>query len=322
MKSNLYCIAAFLFFLVGCNSPKIIEIDSDKLLRDVQIISNDSLEGRAFSTRGNHKAQKFIIENFKQIGLQTFQNNRYLQTFPYLFKGEKRQDVFPIKKPKENFSNVPDTTVIGGNIIGMLNGEINKTIVITAHYDHLGIRNGKIYNGADDNASGIAALFAIATYFKKHPTKHQLVFAAVDAEEIGSLGAEYFLKNYKGKENIDLNINIDMIAHSDYDPELFASGLFHYPNLRKPLEKIYSDKVKLLFGHDDAENKEQSDWTYSSDHRVFYNEKIPYIYFGVEDHKDYHRPTDTYDTINPKFYIESVKIIIQAVENFDTYLLD
>ncbi|MGK0447308.1 MAG: aminopeptidase-like protein, partial [Polaribacter sp.] len=70
------------------------------------------------------------------------------------------------------------------------------------------------------------------------------------------------------------------------------------------------------------ENKEQSDWTFSSDHRFFHEENIPFIYFGVEDHKDYHRSTDTYDNINPDFYIEAVKIIIQAIKNFDKFLID
>ncbi len=322
MIKKFYWIVAFIIIAGSCNKPEPIQIDSEKLLQNVRIISNDSLEGRAFSTSGNYKTQKIIIDNFTQIGLQYITNNGYIQEFSYFFQKKKRQEVFPIRNPKENFSNVPDTTAIGANIIGMLKGKTNKSIVITAHFDHLGIKKGKIFNGADDNASGTAALFAIAEYFTQHPTNHDLIFAALDAEEIGSLGAEYFLKNYKEKENIVLNINMDMIAHSDYDPELFACGLFHYPVLRKPLERIDSDKVALLFGHDDPENKEQSDWTFSSDHRVFYKEKIPFIYFGVEDHKDYHRHTDKYSTINPDFYIESVKIIIQAIKNYDEYLID
>ena len=113
-----------------------------------------------------------------------------------------------------------------------------------------------------------------------------------------------------------------MIAHSDYDPELFGCGLFHYPDLRDPLEDIKSEKAILLFGHDDSENTEQSDWTFSSDHRVFHRQKIPFIYFGVPDHKDYHRDSDTFGSINQEFYIEAVKIIIQAVENLDEHLAD
>ncbi|SDS22451.1 Peptidase family M28 [Polaribacter sp. KT25b] len=319
MKINYNFIAALLLIICSCSRPKEIDIDNNKLLENIKILSNDTLEGRYFSTPGNYKAQKFIIRKFKEIGLKTFSQNNYLQTFSYTFKGQKRQDVFPVKK---DLTNVPDTTAIGGNILGMLKGQTNKSIVITAHFDHLGIKDGKIFNGADDNASGTAALFTIAEYFKNKPIYHNLIFAAVDAEEIGSLGAEYFLKNFNDKKNIALNINLDMIAHSDYDPELFACGLYHYPDLRKPLKRIKSDKVILLFGHDAPEDKDQSDWTFSSDHRVFHREKIPFIYFGVPDHKDYHRSTDTFATINTDFYIESVKIIIQAIENFDEYLKD
>jgi Zn-dependent M28 family amino/carboxypeptidase len=322
MKSFFYFIASFLIFAGGCTSTEPVDIDSKNLLKTVQIISHDSLEGRAFSTLGNIKAQKIINRNFTKIGLQTGKNRRYFQEFSYSFKGEKRQEIFPIKKPKENFSNVPDTTLTGRNIVGTLKGKINKSIIITAHFDHLGIKNGNIYNGADDNASGVAALFTIAEYFKKNPTNHDLIFAAFDAKEFGSLGAEYFLKNYEDKENIVLNINLDMIAHSDYDPILFACGLHHHPNLRKPLERIKSDEVTLLFGHDDPLNRDQTDWTFSSDHKVFHKENIPFIYFGVESHKDYHRHTDNYETINPEFYIETVKIIIQAIKNFDEFLLD
>lgn len=320
MKINYTIITTFILIAFSCSKPKVIDIDSKNLLKNVQILSNDSLEGRYFSKQGNYKTQKIINDKFKEIGLKTVIGNNYLQEFTHTFKKQKRQDIFPVLNPKEDFSNVPDTTAIGGNVIGMLKGKTNKSIIITAHFDHLGIKDGKIFNGADDNASGTAALFTIAEYFKNKPTHHNLIFAAVDAEEIGSLGAEYFLKNYREKKDIVLNINLDMIAHSDYDPDLFACGLYHYPDLRKPLEKIKSDKVILLFGHDDANNKEQSDWTFSSDHRVFHREKIPFIYFGVPDHKDYHRDTDTFATINKSFYIESVKVIIQAIENFDDYL--
>jgi Zn-dependent M28 family amino/carboxypeptidase len=322
MKINFFYIATFLTISGSCTTFIPIEIDSESLLKNIQIIAHDSLEGRAFSSIGNRKTQKIIIDQFTLIGLQKTSNRTYRQKFTYTFKREKRQEVFPVKKPKKNFSNVSDTTVTGANIIGKLKGEINKSIVITAHFDHLGIRNGNIFNGADDNASGTAALFTIAKYFKKKPTKHNLIFAALDGKEIGSLGAEYFLKNYPEKKNILLNINLNMITHSDYDPKLFACGLFHYTQLRKPLERIKSDKIKLLFGHDDPENKEQTDWTFSSDHKVFHKENIPFIYFGVEDHKDYHRHTDTYAAINPEFYVEAVKIIIQSIQNFDEFLLD
>lgn len=318
-KTFLFLFGSLILF-ASCKEPKIIDINTDELLENIKIISNDSLEGRLFSSEGNYKTRKFIVKKFQEIGLQSV-SGTYEQEFSATLTKKTRQETFPInKKPFDDFSNVPDTTVVGGNAFGMLKGQSNKTFVITAHLDHLGTRNGNIYNGADDNASGVAALFTIAKYFKDKPTKHNLLFVAVDAEEIGSLGADYFLKNYNDKDNIVLNINLDMIAHSDYDPDLFASGLYHYPDLRDPLEDIYSEKINLLFGHDDPNNREQADWTFSSDHRVFYREKIPHIYFGVPDHKDYHKPSDTFATINEEFYIEAVKIVIQAIENFDKEL--
>ena len=314
----------FVIFLTftACKETKVIEIDSNSLLEDIRVLSDNSFEGRLFSSQQNYRARKHIVDRFKQIGLEPV-NGNYEEEFTVTLKKKNRQDLFPIKKNVlDGYANVPDTTVVGGNAFGMLKGETNKTIVVTAHFDHLGIKNGKIYNGADDNASGVAALFAMAKYFKDKPTKHNIIFAAVDAEEIGSLGADYFLKNYNDKENIVLNINMDMIAHSDYDPDFFACGLFHFPNLRDPLEEIESTKVNLLFGHDDPMSKQQADWTFSSDHRVFYRQKIPFIYFGVPDHKDYHRSTDTFATINQEFFIETVKIVIQATENLDLHFYE
>lgn len=320
MKLKLFSVAAFFLLLGSCQTHKPIDIDSEELLANLKILSADTLEGRAFSTLGSQKAQKIILDKFTALDLEPVLGNNFFQEFSHTFKGEKRQEIFPIKNAKKDFSNVRDTIAKGANIIGLLKGLSDKSIVISAHYDHLGIIKGKIYNGADDNASGTAALFTLIKYFQNNPTKHNLIFAALDAEEIGSLGADYFLKNYPNKSNIRLNVNMDMIAHSEYDPELFACGLYHYPNLRDPLEDVKSDKVLLLFGHDDPESKEQADWTFSSDHRVFHREKIPFIYFGVPDHKDYHRDTDTFETINKDFYIESVKIIIRAIENLDEFL--
>lgn len=318
MKTKLLLFCLFIFTIISCNTVKTITIDKESLLENIKILSHDSLEGRGFSKPGNYKAQQFISEKFKKIGLETIENDEFIQKFPYTFSGKRRHRMFPVASTNEDFSNVPDTTVIGGNVVGKITGELQKTIVITGHLDHLGIKNGEIYNGADDDASGTAALFAIADYFKKNKPKHTLIFAAVDAEEIGSLGADYWLKNYKNKQNIVLNINMDMIAHNDNN-ELYASGLYHYPQLKEPLQNINSP-ISLLFGHDNPDDKSLDDWTFSSDHRIFHKEKIPFIYFGVEDHKDYHKATDTFENINQEFYIDAVKLIIEAVENYDIFL--
>lgn len=318
---NLFLISVILLAVACGKEQSKIDIDATELLENVKLLSHDSLAGRKFTEIGNLKARKYIQEKFQSIGLNPLYDD-FVQEFSVTLQGRQRQAVFPIKKPLDDLSNVKDTAVVGGNVVGTISGYTNNSIVITAHYDHLGIQKGYVFNGADDNASGVSALLTIAKYFKNKPTKHTLIFAAVDAQEAGSLGAQDLINTYPNKKDIALNINMDMISHSDFDPELYVCGTYHYVNLKSPIEDIETEYVRVLFGHDDPYNKEQYDWTFISDHKVFHREQIPFLYFGVEDHKDYHQPTDTFDTINQEFYIESVKIIIRTIEILDELLYE
>ena len=322
MKNYLCFIACFVTLLACKNnsSNEKIEVNEKMLLNNLKIISHDTMQGRFFGTEGNYKTQKYIEQQFDSLGIESAFTSGSVQKFPFTFTGKFRQRLYPILNPADDFSNVPDTTVTGGNVVTMIKGESEKTIVITGHLDHLGVKDGEIFNGADDDASGTAALLTIANYFKNKSPKHTLIFAAVDAEEIGSLGCDYLLDNFPlAIENIVLNVNMDMIANND-SLQLYASGLYHYPNLKQPLNDLKATKINLLFGHDDPNNKELDDWTFSSDHRQFHKRGIPFIYFGVEDHKDYHKPTDTYENINKEFYVQAVKLIIEAIEEYDSFL--
>lgn len=322
MKKIIY-IFACLTLVLSCqnnSSNENIRVNEGMLLYNLKVISQDSMTGRFFGTEGNYKTQSFLAHQFDSLGIEPAFSFGSIQKYPFTFKGEIRQRMYPISNPEEDFKNVPDTTVTGGNVVTMIKGEIEKAIVITAHLDHLGTRNGEIFNGADDDASGLSALLTMANYFKNKTPKHTLIFAAVDAEEIGSLGCDYLLNHFPtSMENIALNINMDMIAHND-SLQLYASGLYHYPNLKQPLENLNFTKINLLFGHDNPNDKNVDDWTFASDHREFHKRNIPYVYFGVEDHKDYHKPTDIFENINQEFYIEAVKLITQAVEKYDSFL--
>ena len=127
------------------------------LLHHLEVISHDSMQGRFFGTEGNYKTQLFLAKQFDSLGIQPAFPTGSIQNYPYTFKGQSRQDIYPIPNPAEDFSNVPDTTVTGGNVVTLIKGESEKAIVITGHLDHLGKQNGEIFNGADDNASGAAA---------------------------------------------------------------------------------------------------------------------------------------------------------------------
>ena len=279
-------------------APKSKIINAEQLLLDVKTLSADDMEGRGIGTAGGTKAREYIAAHFKTANLKSF-GDSYVQPFQFAARG--------------------GAEINGANVVGYVEGKQykDKYIIITAHYDHLGIVKNEIYNGADDDASGVAALFAIAEYYKKNKPAHSIVFVAFDGEESGLLGSGAFIKNPPvKKESIALNINMDMVAHNDKN-ELYAAGTFHYPALKPMLEKVSKDApVKLILGHDRPELK-SDDWTNQSDHFVFHRQKIPFVYFGVEDHKDYHKPTDDFVNINQEFYVHAVETILEAVKSFD-----
>lgn len=261
------------------------------------------MAGRKAGTAGGAKARDYVVQRFKQSGLEFF--------------GASPLQLFTLSE-----TNVSGEQQ-GANVVGYIKGKSFPAhhIVVTAHYDHLGVRQGEIYNGADDNASGTAALFAVAKYFAAHRPAHTIIFVALDAEEGGLAGARKFVSEPPVDiRSIILNINLDMISRNERN-ELYAVGTYHYPSLKPYLEKVKANApVKLLFGHDTPDLPPQQNWTAQSDHAAFHRAKIPFIYFGVEDHKDYHKPTDDFESINQDFYVHAVETILEAVKAFDANL--
>lgn len=290
----------FLLLVFGCVCASAQSLFNEKALLDnLKYLSADALEGRKPGSKGSTEARNFIKDQFKKWKLQPFGNN-YEIPFEFTTKSGK---------------------VNGINVAGWIKGisKSGKYIVISAHYDHVGVRDGKIYNGADDNASGSCALVALAEYFKNNPPQHDIVLVAFDAEEMGLQGAKAFVKMPPVPvENIILNLNMDMVARADAK-ELVACGTFYYPQLKPFIENVSAnEKVKITFGHDDPEKYKDSDnWTFSSDHGPFHSAKIPFIYFGVADHKDYHQPTDDFENIDPEIYKSCVRLVVLTSKEID-----
>ncbi|WP_205508424.1 M28 family peptidase [Longitalea arenae] len=273
----------------------LINIDSASLINYLAYLSSAKMAGRETGTPGNQLARDYIVNVFDSLQIGKV-SNTYLQSFPVGNDGHQ-----------------------GNNIIGLIKGHQfeNNYIVITAHYDHLGTRNGNIYYGADDNASGTAALLAMARYFKQYPPKHSILFVAFDAEEKGLLGSKYFITHAPVPISaMAANVNMDMVSRNDSN-EIYASGTRHYPFLKKYVDSIrpYSP-VNVLFGHD-GEKAGMHDWTNQSDHFPFHQNQIPYLYFGVEDHADYHRPGDTFDKVNKSFYYRVCTMITGVASLLD-----
>jgi len=270
--------------------------NEDDLIKNIKTLSSDAFEGRRTGSAGSKKAKVYIINQLKALDILPLGKN-YEQSF--LFAHHEKQ-------------------YKGMNILGLVKGTdySEKYIVISAHYDHEGIKNGQIYNGADDDASGIGALISFAQYFKNNPPKHSVIIAAFDAEELGLEGSKYFVNNAIVPLNsIMVNLNMDMISRSETNT-LFAVGTRYNENLKAIVSNFKkTGKVSVLPGHDGADKLE--DWTYSSDHASFHKKEIPFLYFGVDDHKDYHTPNDDFENIHPEFYKEAVKIIISTFNKID-----
>lgn len=283
--------------------PALPSIDSTRLLADLGRLAHDSMAGRGAMTPENEKARRWLAGEFRRIGLEPVGTG-----FEHAFAMPRRSG---------------SDSVRGANVLGMVRGsrDAERVIVVSAHYDHVGTRNGQVYNGADDNASGTAAVLAMAAHFRQHPPRHTIVFALWDAEEMGLVGARAFVATPPvEKSRIVANVNLDMVGRNDKG-ELYAAGATPHPRMRPILEGLEADAaVSLRLGHDSGGGR--YDWTMQSDQGAFHAAGIPFVYFGVEDHPDYHRPTDDVERIQPGFYVRAVRTIAGFVERLDAAVSD
>jgi Zn-dependent M28 family amino/carboxypeptidase len=300
MITRIFTSVCCLLLLAACSYAQ-QRINAPQLLSDIKYLSSDELEGRYVGSAGSKKARTFIEKRFQTIGLKPFIGKNY--EMPFSFRHKKS-----------------NAEIQGANVAGYVKGTSNPEayIVVTAHYDHLKPKGDSIYNGADDNASGTAGVMALAAYFVKNPAKHSIIFVAFDAEEVGHKGAEAFVNHSSlDKKQVKINVNVDMISRNEKD-ELYAVGTYYHPFLKPYVERASKNtKLNIRFGHDSPEYQDADNWTFSSDHAAFHNAKIPYLYFGVEDHPDYHHPTDEYKNIDPAFYIRAVEFVIDVVQELD-----
>lgn len=280
-------------------------VDAGPMLHLAEVLSSDALEGRGAGTAGGEAARGFIRKRFEDTGVHPFLASGWEQPVTIL-----PRDGVPEPGP-------------GANILSWVSGATpgeGPLLVITAHHDHLGIRGGEIYNGADDNASGAAMLTALAEHFVRQPPQHDILFAALDAEEVGFLGARAFLRDPAiPVERIALAINLDMVSRSEAG-ELYAAGTYHTPDLAALVDTVAAAApVTLLKGHDHPEDG-PNDWTMQSDHAVFHQAGIPFLYFGVEDHEGYHKPGDDFSAITPDFYVRAADTLVAVAHAADADL--
>lgn len=276
--------------------------DSAEILAALRFLASDSLEGRGTGTRGAALARAFLVDLLEEAGVRPFDG-----TFEHPFTWTRRSGPEPRT---------------GVNVLGVIPGSerSGRYIVVSAHYDHVGIRDGVIYNGADDDASGSIGLVALARALQGVPLRHSLILAAFDAEEAGLRGARAFVENPPVPlDSVALNLNLDMVARTA--GELWAAGAHHTPALRPHLERVAAEApLRLRLGHDAPDVPGEDDWTGSSDHAAFHGAGIPFVYLGVVDHADYHRPTDDFENVDPGEYMNALRTALMVLVALDAAL--
>jgi Zn-dependent M28 family amino/carboxypeptidase len=164
-------------------------------------------------------------------------------------------------------------------------------------------------------------MLAIARLFAQEAPRHTIVFAALDAEESGLRGARAFVDDPPiPLDRIAIDVNLDMVSRNA-EGELWVAGTHHSPSLRPFIERMAeSAPVRLRIGHDRPGIAGEQDWTGSSDHGPFHAKGIPFLYFGVEDHADYHRESDEAEHIDVDFFTRSVQTIADITRTLDAEL--
>jgi hypothetical protein len=280
-------------------------IDPARIKKDVSFLASDDLRGRGTGTEDEIKAANYIAGQFKSAGLASF-NDSYLRPFSYKYNTNPHDTAtkdLPLKK--------------GNNVVGFIDNKAPYTIVIGAHYDHLGLGHdhnsleanpeGKIHNGADDNASGTAGVIELARYFagNKKTEPFNFLFICFSGEELGLLGSKKWCENADiDLKTINYMINMDMIGRLNKEEKLIVYGVGTSP-VWVPLIDSIPSKFSI---------KKDSSGIGPSDQTSFYLKDIPVLHFFTGQHSDYHKPTDDADKVNYKGEAKVLDYIVKLVE--------
>ncbi|MGB7528858.1 M20/M25/M40 family metallo-hydrolase [Sphingobacterium cellulitidis] len=278
------------------------QINPKNLEKHIKYLSADRMKGRETGMKGSSKAADYVEKYFKKYKLSPKGEKGYRQNFIATVKRVK------VDNPERK----------SDNIIGFLDNSADYTIVIGAHYDHLGTGHiggsrdslgvGKIHNGADDNASGVAGLLELARHYATNDIKEpfNMLFIGFGAEELGLLGSKHFTENPTIPLNsIQWMLNMDMIGRYNPDNGLAVIGYGTSSAFPKIFEGITST-IKF--------NKSK-DGNGGSDQTSFYKKNIPVLFFHTGGHDDYHKPTDDADKIDYKAMEAILKLEIDVLNN-------
>ena len=287
----------------GLDSNKISTnfIDSVSVKKHLYTLASDEMEGRKPGTSGIEKAAKYIENEFKRIGLTTFEGLKtYRQTFSFTDRISKKE-------------------ITSANIIGVLEGNSKKDeyVIISAHYDHLGTKKSgedKIYNGANDDASGVTGVLALAEYFKKVGNERTLVFVAFTAEEMGLLGSIHFGKGIDASKFV-AGINLEMIGKiPSFGPNTAWLTGFERSDFGKIVQKNLIGSGYQLF----PDPYKKFNLFFRSDNASLARLGVPSHTFSttaIDVDKEYHQVSDEAETLNMTVITQTIQAVAKGTES-------
>ena len=300
-----------LVILFSCKD-KVVKLVS--MEEDVEVLADDSFSGRETGTIGEIKASQYIARRYEEIGLEMKGSDGYFQEFSF------KPSVNPHKRPNVSDS-VGDGLIYGRNVVGFINNNAPTTVVIGAHYDHLGLggvgslhRDGEaIHNGADDNASGVAIMLRLAhtLAFNDTTESNNFVFVAFSGEEMGLLGSAYWVKNATVDiSTVNYMINMDMVGRLNAENTLAVHGVGTSPIFKQTLFANNEQGLNLA---------EHESGVGPSDHTSFYIADIPVLHFFTGQHEDYHKPSDDSEKLNYQGMTTISHYILAIVKDLDDH---
>lgn len=278
-------------FLLSCSSTRWSSnaSDQEQMMADISYLADDKLEGRNFGTKGEQKAGDYIAKRFKQLDMKPMgENGTWFQSLSVKTNNPHSVDFAKDGEPESR---------TGRNVIGFMDHGAPYTLILGAHYDHLGYgeSGGSLYfgdpaihNGADDNASGVALILEMAQRLQDQK-KFNYLFIAFTGEEHGLWGSNYFTKNPTiAFDNMTAMLNFDMVGRME-ENKMAVNGVGTSPTWENlvNVSNIYGFTITMSesgFG--------------PSDHSSFYVSDIPAIHFFTGAHEDYHKPSDDVHLIN------------------------
>ena len=300
-KFNL--LAGIVLFIFGSTiqvSAQINDVDEVKYINTITpnelkahltIVASDAMEGRDTGSEGQKRAGRYLIEQYKKEGIPFPKGaSSYFQKVPADFMN------------KDSGENLPDSANIWAFIEG--SEKPNEIVVVSAHYDHVGVINGEVYNGADDDGSGTVALLEIAQAFQiakneGHGPKRSILILHMTGEEHGLYGSSYYSENpLFPVANTVADVNIDMVGrrddlHKNSNNYVYLIGSDYLStDLYKICEEVNSKYVHLNLDYKFNDRKDPNRFYYRSDHYNFAKHGIPVVFLFNGVHDDYHQATD------------------------------